>query len=322
MEFGLRIPHTGKLASPVFVRDFCQAADELGYDGLWAVDHPAIPPHSDSEYTLGSRHRVMPDNAVSDLLAPNFEMTSTMLYVAGITTRAKIGSSVAVLPLRNPVLNARMLATLDIYSGGRLVYGVGVGWLREEAEAMQMPWDHRGARSEEHIALLRRLWTAEGDLVDFEGKFYRVPPIHPDPRPVQKPCPPIVIGGHSEVALRRAARIGDGWSAAPMPPARLAELADTLRTYVAAEGRDPAAVPIYANAGIAICAGPTEEAWKFTAPNGSVSLKEADVLVERLREFERIGVHHLTLGLHAADAAGQLALMQQVAEKILPAMRS
>ena len=107
-----------------------------------------------------------------------------------------------------------------------------------------------------------------------------------------------------------------------MPPTRLAELADTLRTHVAAEGRDPAAVPIYANAGIAICAGPAEEAWKFTAPNGSVSLEEADVLVDRLREFERIGVHHLTLGLHAADAAGQLALMQEVAEKILPAMRS
>jgi probable F420-dependent oxidoreductase len=321
LEFGLGIPHTGPLASAVFVRDFCQAADELGYDGLWTRDHPAIPPHSDSEYTLGSRPKAMPDNSVSDLLAPNYEMTSTMLFVAGITKRAKIGSSVAVLPLRNPVLNARMLATLDIYSGGRLVYGVGVGWLREEAEAMQMPWDHRGARSEEHIALMRRLWTAEGDLVDFEGKFYRVPPIHPDPRPVQKPCPPIVIGGHSEVALRRAARIGDGWSAGPMRPERLAELASTLRKYVEAEGRDPSAVPIYANAGIAISAEPAQEAWKFTAPNGAISVQEVDVLVERLREFERIGVHHLTLGLHGADAAAQMTLMQQVAEKILPAMR-
>ncbi len=321
MEIGLAIPHTGKLASPGFVRDFCQAADELGYDGLWTVDHPAIPPHSDSEYTLGVKPRKMPDGSVSDLLAPNYEMTATMLYVAGITRRAKLGSSVAVLPLRNPVLNARMLATLDAYSDGRLVYGVGVGWLREEAEAMQMPWDRRGARSEEHIALLRRLWSAEGELVDFEGEFYRVPPIHPDPRPVQRPGPPIVIGGHSEVALRRAARIGDGWTAGPMPPERLAGLVGTLRANVAAEGRDAADVPVYANAGMAITAEPGEEAWKFTAPNGAVSVQEVDALVEHLREFERIGVHHLRVIFQSADRAGQLALMEQFAAKILPALR-
>ena len=321
MEFGLAIPHTGPLASSEYVRDFCQAADELGYDGLWPVDHPAIPPHSDSEYTLGTRPKTMPDNSVSDLLAPNFEMTSTMLFVAGITRRAKLGSSIAILPLRNPVLNARMLASLDIFSEGRLVYGVGVGWLREEAEAMQMPWDHRGARSEEHIALMRRLWTAEGDTVDFDGTYYHVPPIHPDPRPVQKPCPPILIGGHSDIALHRAARIGDGWTAGPMRPDRLASLAQQLRDLVEAEGRDASSFSIYANAGIAITAEPGAKAWKFTAPNGAISLEEGDELIAQLREFERSGVHHLRIGFEAADRAGRLELMQQVAEKILPALR-
>ena len=321
MEFGLGIPHTGKLASPEYVRDFCQAADDLGYDGLWTVDHPAIPPHSDSEYTLGSRPRTMPDNSVSDLLAPNYEMTSTMLFVAGITRRAKLGSSVAILPLRNPVLNARMLATLDIYSGGRLLYGVGVGWLREEAEAMQMPWDRRGGRAAAPNPVMRRLWTAEGETVDFEGSFYRFPPIHPDPRPVQKPCPPILIGGHSDVALRRAARIGDGWIAGPMPVERLANLTQQLRSGVEAEGRDAASVPIYASAGIVITAERDVKPWKFTAPNGAISIEEADQLIDRLREFERIGVHHLRIGFEARDRSGRLALMQQVAEKVLPALR-
>ena len=321
MEIGLAIPHTGRHASAEYVRDFCQAADELGYDGLWTVDHVAIPPHSDSDYTLGSRPRTMPDNAVSDLLAPNYELTSTMLFVAGITRRTKLGSNIAVLPLRNPVLNARMLATLDIYSGGRLVYGVGVGWLREEAEAMQMPWDHRGARSEEHIALMRHLWTAKGDTVEFEGKYYRVPPIHAEPRPVQKPCPPIVIGGHDDVALRRAVRIGDGWTAAPLPLERLASLTQKLHELLAAEGRDPAAFPIYASAGIAISADRDAKAWKFTAPNGSICIHEGDLLVERLREFQRLGVHHLRIDFHAPDRAGQLALMREVAEKTLPALR-
>ncbi len=263
----------------------------------------------------------MPDNSVSDLLAPNYEMTSTMLFVAGITRRAKLGSSIAILPLRTPVLNARMLATLDVYSGGRLVYGVGVGWLREEAEAMQMPWDQRGARSEEHIALMRQLWTAQGDTVEFEGKFYRVPPIHPEPRPVQKPCPPIVIGGHSDVALRRAARIGDGWTAAPMQPERLASLTHQLHGLLEAEGRDPGSFPIYATAGIAITAERGAKSWKFTAPTGAICVEDGDLRIERLREFERIGVQHLRIAFGTSDRGQQLALMQQVAEKILPALR-
>jgi len=321
MEFGLAIPHTGNLASPEYVRDFCQTADELGYDGLWTVDHPAIPPHSESPYTLGSEPKKMPDGAVARNLVPNYEMTSTLLYVAGITRRAKLASSICILPLRNPVLNARMLATLDIYSGGRLVYGVGVGWLREEAEAMQMPWDRRGARTEEHIALLRRLWTAEGDVVSFEGEFYRFPDIHPEPRPLQKPCPPIVIGGHSDVALRRAARIGDGWTAGPMPPERLTDLVGNLRGYLEAEGRDPDSFPIYGNAGIAITAAPGEKGWKFTAPNGAVSIQEVDVLIERLREFDRIGVHHLRIGPTARDRSGRLEIVKELAEKVLPALR-
>jgi probable F420-dependent oxidoreductase len=321
VEFGLGVPHTGRLASAAYVRDFCQAADELGYEGLWTVDHPAIPPHSDSEYTLGSRPRTMPDNSVSDLLAPNYEMTSTMLFVAGITRRAKIGSNIAILPLRNPVLNARMLATLDVYSGGRLIYGVGVGWLREEAEAMQMPWDRRGARAEEHIALLRRLWTASGDLVDFSGEFYQVPPIHPDPRPVQDPSPPIVIGGHSEVALGRAARIGDGWTAGPMTFERLVPLVEQLRRKVADAGRGADEVPIYANAGFVISSRRDAEVWKFTAPGGAVSVQDADRAIERLRAFQELGVHHLRLDFDAPDAAGRLALMQQVAERVLPELR-
>ena len=134
----------------------------------------------------------------------------------------KLGTSVAVLPIRNAVANARQLSTLDVYSGGRVLYGVGVGWLREEAEAMSMPWDRRGKRSEEHIALLRALWCADGDLVEFHGEFHDIPPMDPEPRPVQRPIP-ILIGGHSDVALERAGRIGDGWIAAQMSPSVVAE---------------------------------------------------------------------------------------------------
>ena len=180
-----------------------------------------MPQHTDSLYTLARIPTDIADDAVSGLLSPNYEMMTTLAWVAGFTSRVKLGSAVAVLPIRNAMANARQLATLDIYSGGRVVYGAGVGWLQEEAEAMAMPWDNRGRRSEEHIALLRALWTAEGDLVEFHGTYFDVPPIDPEPRPVQRPIP-ILIGGHSDVALDRAGRIGDGWMAASMSPERLA----------------------------------------------------------------------------------------------------
>ena len=146
------IPHTGTRASPDYIRRFCTTAEEAGLDGLWGVDHMVMPHHTDSPYVLGRSPAVIEDDAVSALLSPNYEMMTTLCWVAGFTSRIKLGTAVAVLPIRNAVANARQLSTLDVYSGGRVLYGVGVGWLREEAEAMGMPWDRRGRRSEEHIA--------------------------------------------------------------------------------------------------------------------------------------------------------------------------
>ena len=238
MEFGVMIPHTGRRASPEYVRRFCETADDAGFDGLWGVDHMVMPHHTDSEYTLGRQPATIADDAVSNLLSPNYELMTTLTWVAGFTRRAKLGTAVAVLPIRNTVANARQLATLDVYSGGRVLYGIGAGWLREEAEAMNMPWDRRGRRTEEHIEVLRALWCAEGDLVEFHGEFHDIPPMDPEPRPVQRPIP-ILVGGHSDVALERAARIGDGWIAAAMSPAPLAEHWTRVRDGAARHGRDP-----------------------------------------------------------------------------------
>jgi probable F420-dependent oxidoreductase len=238
MEFGVVIPHTGGRASPEYVRRFSTSAEEAGLDGLWGVDHIVMPHHTDSKYTLGRNPADIADDAVSQLLAPNYEMMTTLCWVAGFTSRIKLGTSVAVLPIRNAVFNARQLATLDVYSGGRVLYGAGVGWLREEAEMMGMPWDHRGRRSEEHIALLRALWCAEGDLVEFHGDYHDIGLMDPEPRPVQRPIP-ILIGGHSDVALERAGRIGDGWIAAPMSPEPLAEHWAKVRDAAVRNSRDP-----------------------------------------------------------------------------------
>ena len=179
MEIGLRIPHTGWQATPEFVRSWCALADEAGFGSVWGADHMVMPRHVESKYVLPRKPATIAEDAVSDLLSPNFELTTTMAFVAAVTNRIKIGSSVAVLSIRNAVLNARQLATVDRYSGGRVVYGVGVGWLKEEADAMNMPWDRRGARADEHIALLRAIWTAPGKHVEFHGEFWDIPAMDP-----------------------------------------------------------------------------------------------------------------------------------------------
>jgi probable F420-dependent oxidoreductase len=298
MDVGVTIPHTGRYASPAWVREYCTTAEQLGFDSLWAVDHLVMPHHTDSDYTLGRKPAKIGDDAVSGLLSPNYEMMTTLTWVAGFTERVRLGTAVAVLPIRNAVHNARALATLDVYSGGRVVYGVGVGWLREEAEAMGMPWDRRGARSEEHIALMRTLWCAEGDLVEFHGEFHDLPPMDPEPRPVQRPIP-ILVGGHSDVALERAGRIGDGWIAAQMSPERVVEHWPRVRESADRSGRDPASLQLFT----------------------STPVRNDRSLGELLAQYREIGVDHVQVGLHRSSRAETLDTMRDVAENVIPGVR-
>lgn len=290
MEIGLRIPHTGEHATPAFVRKWCTAAEAAGFDSLWAVDHVVMPRRVESKYVLPRKPATIADDAVAELLSPNFELMTTLAFASAVTERIKLGTSVAVLPIRNAVLNARQLATVDRYSCGRLLYGVGVGWLKEEADAMNMPWDRRGARSDEHIALLRALWTAPGRHVEFHGEFWDIPPMDPEPRPVQQPIP-ILVGGHSEAALDRAVRLGDGWIAADVSADRLTEMLPSLRAAADRHGRDLATIPIYCSTG--------------RRPSS----------LDQLRRYEDLGVHSVQVGLEELDD------LKRFAGEVLPALR-
>ena len=289
MQVGVELPHTGAKASPEFIRDWCVLADEAGYGSLWGVDHMVMPQRTDSMYILPRQPAAIGEDAVSTLLAPNFELMTTLAYVAAITKRIRIGTAVAVLTIRNAVLNARQLATVDRYSGGRLLYGVGIGWLKEEADAMNMPWDRRGARADEHIALLRAIWTAPGKHVEFHGEFWDIPPMDPEPRPVQQPIP-ILIGGHTEPAIERAARLGDGWIAAGMSPDRLAEHLELLHGAMVRHGRDPDSISVYVTS---------------THPNPTT---------DDLKRYADLGVHDVKVGLASLDD------LQRFADNVLPTL--
>ncbi len=290
MEIGVHIPHVGASAGPELIREWCQVADDAGFGVLWGVDHIVMPRQVRSKYLLTREPISIEDGALSAQLAPNFELATTLVFVAAITKRIKLATGVAVLPLRNALLNARQLATIDRYSGGRLLYGVGAGWLKEEADAMNMPWDQRGARVDEHIELLRAIWTAPGPYVEFHGEYWTVPPMDPEPRPVQQPIP-ILIGGHSPSAIDRAARLGDGWIAAGVSPGRLRELLAVLEDACDRHHRESSTLPVYCRAG------------------------QGQATLEDLHRYEELHVRSVQVNINTVDE------LIRFADDVLPSFR-
>jgi alkanesulfonate monooxygenase SsuD/methylene tetrahydromethanopterin reductase-like flavin-dependent oxidoreductase (luciferase family) len=170
VDIAVQLPHTGPFATAQFVRDYCQAAEAARFGGIWTVDHLVLPAHVESLYPLSSTPQVVSGDAIRQVMGLNLEQNTTLAVAAAVTSTVQLGTAAAVLPNRHPVLNARQLATIDLFAGGRLVYGVGVGWLREELEAMGGTWARRGAQTDEHIKILRAVWAADDDVA-FEGEF-------------------------------------------------------------------------------------------------------------------------------------------------------
>lgn len=192
MDFGLVLPSFGHLARVDAITAVARAAEDLGYSSLWAAERLLVP--------------VPPNQSWSRRDPTAFEPLVALSYVAALTKRIRLGTSVIILPVRNPVLLARAAASLDVLSGGRLELGVGIGWMREEMEASKVPFGERGRIADEHIEVLRSVWQGRGH----RGKFTQVPPMLFEPRPIRGTIP-IWVGGNSDAALNRVARLGDGW---------------------------------------------------------------------------------------------------------------
>ncbi|WP_327582786.1 TIGR03619 family F420-dependent LLM class oxidoreductase [Nonomuraea sp. NBC_00507] len=222
MRIGFAVPQSGPWATPENMRRIAVRAEELGYHDLWTFQRLLYP----VGHPMGPTYR-----SVHDPIA-------TLAHLSGVTGR--IGLAVAVINAYvPPVLLAKQLATLQTLSGGRLTAGIGLGWLPEEFEASGVGIERRGRRGEEFVEVLRKAWT--DDVVDHEGEFYRVPPAHIDPKPVPGP-PPILLGGTAEVALRRAARLADGWvSSSREDLSAIAGRVELITSALAESGRDAAA---------------------------------------------------------------------------------
>ena len=245
MQYGVILPNVGPLAHIDSLALIAQRAEDLGYDGIFLSDHIVVPEDLHSAYPYRSDGR-FPLTAGDRILEP----VVTLSYLAAATQRIRLGFSVLVLPYRHPVLNARMLGTLDVISRGRLIVGAGVGWMAEEFAALDADFLERGAVTDEHLAILRAFWTDE--TADQRDTRYNVSGWRMAPRPSSQPHPPIWTGGTSAPALRRAARLADGWHGVRQSPADVTNVVKRLADLRVAAGKGKEGFTISLRAGLDI----------------------------------------------------------------------
>jgi probable F420-dependent oxidoreductase len=237
MKFGIMFANAGPFGYPGPLAHLARTAEEVGIESIWTVEHVVIPVGYRSKYPYDPSGRIPgPENVpIPDPILP-------LAFAAAVTRKLRLATGIMILPQRHPIYVAKEVATLDVLSGGRVILGIGIGWLREEFDALGIPFAERAARTSEAVRAMRSLWKDEPE--PFEGKFFRWPPLESNPKPVQKPGVPIVVGGHTEGAARRAARYGDGFFPGVGDPAKLQALLAIMNEECRRLGRNPAEIEI------------------------------------------------------------------------------
>ena len=307
MRFGVVLPNLGGLANRHTLTILAHRAEELGFDGVFVSDHLILPtaPGSRYPYRSDGTFPLRPDENI-------LEPVTTLAYLAAVTTRLHLGFSVLVLPYRHPVLNAKMLANLDVCSGGRLIVGVGVGWMKEEFAALGSDYAHRGQVTDEHIRLLQTLWGR--DESEFAGEHYQVSGMTMYPKTAQRPHPPIWSGGISPRALRRAARLGDGWHGIRMTPEEIAGVRRQLEALRQEEGRDLRRFDLSMRVGLDVT--------QTDLPKNRLPLRGSpeQVAGDALR-FREAGLTYLVVEPRARDTAEFSGQMERLARKVWPLLQ-
>jgi probable F420-dependent oxidoreductase len=311
VRFGFYLPTRGRTAEPGAIEAMVAHGEALGFSSVVVADHLVFPVtiHSKYPYTVSGAFPGQGDA---------LDQLSLMAFVAGKSRRLRLVSSVMILPHRNPVVTAKMLATIDVLSGGRVTVGVGVGWLREEFQALGAPdFDRRGAVSDEYLRIFKTLWTQ--DPASFRGEFYRFEALRCLPHPTQKPHPPIWVGGHSKLALRRVARLGDGWHpvgatpAVPLRPPEMRASLDELRRLTEVERRDFSTLtisfkaPLY-DPGQAVEGGADRRPFTGSTP----------AIADDIGTYAGLGVSELIFDFRAETLAESLDRMAHFAALIKP----
>ncbi|MCW5889436.1 MAG: LLM class F420-dependent oxidoreductase [bacterium] len=236
MKIGVSFANAGPFAFPEALVHLAQTAERAGVESLWSVEHVVIPVGYQSAYPYDRSGKMpAPENVpIPDPLLP-------MAYVAAVTKTIRVGTGILILPQRHPLYVAKEAATLDVLSKGRAFLGIGIGWLEEEFDALGIPFGERAARTAETVRAMRSLWKPEPE--PFEGKFFRWGRLESNPKPVQDPFP-IHVGGHTDLAAKRAARFGDGFFPGVADVESLRRLLGVMRAECERIGRDPASIEV------------------------------------------------------------------------------
>jgi probable F420-dependent oxidoreductase len=237
MKVGAFVPIGTLNISPEFARTVGPTLEERNFESLWVAEHVVMFDDYASSYPYDDSGR-FPGGGDTGLLEP----WTALSYVAATTTTLRLGTGICLVGQRNPVYTAKQVADVDVLSGGRVDFGIGIGWLREEYDVVAMPFDHRGARSDEHLEVMKRLWTQP--VSSFDGRYYQLPECQMYPKPVQQPHPPIHVGGESDAAMRRTARLGQGWFGFNRQPDDVPEALARLDRALEQEGRSRADVEV------------------------------------------------------------------------------
>ena len=294
MDIGCHLPNQGPLANGESLVRFARAAEERGVASLWVSDHVIFPRSATGSYP-GGRFPHPPDKAY-------LEPVTVLAAAAVCTTRARLGASVFILGHRHPVVMAKMLTSIDALSQGRLICGVGVGWWKEELEILGVPFHRRGRQADEILTIFKTLWSADNPA--FEGEFFRFRDIGFAPKPVQKPHPPLWVGGDSPGAFRRVVAFGDGWHATSKTPAELRGALTRLRAAADRAGRKFETI---------------ELSLRYTLRD-ELLVKGTQAVVDDLAEYKRLGLSHIVLEFRRDDLGRMLEILDLVTSHVRPAV--
>lgn len=310
MKIGIQPANSGPNASSAHLTEIAELADELGFDSLLITDHVVLPVEYRSLYPYHPSGRMA---AAAD--DPFFEPLSTIGFLAGRTRRIRLGTSVLIGPYRHPVPTARYLACLDQLCGGRIVIGLGVGWMAEEFEALQaLPFAERGAVTDEVIQVFRAIWRDQP--ASFQGRYFRFAPVGALPKPAQPGGIPILIGGESRPAMRRAVKLGDGWQPFKLPPDVLAQRLEYVRAQAQAAGRDLSGFIISMRLGLRLTTGPTErrsaeEPWKCLVGT-------PDAVAADMEAYQKLGVTEIVFDFRSCTPTETIETLQLAGKELLP----
>ena len=307
MEIGLSIP---RLPDAQGIRRFVQRAEELGFESVLAGDHVLLPTGGTNQYPYTA------DGSFSRPADEPFLETMTMLgYMAACTDTIKLGSTVIILPYRNPLVQAKMFASLDVLTGGRMICGVGVGWLEKEFDTLGVPYAERGPMSDEFLEIFKTLWTQVHP--EFHGNYYDIEGIQFYPKPVQQPHIPIWVGGHSRPALRRVARYGDCWHTTRQTPDFVAQNLPYLREQAERAGRDPASISVSLKRSLHFTDLDAAEE-EASVRTGGVVIATTQEVIDDVCYCRELGIDQLTYDFRVDGLDASIRVMEHLAAEVLP----